>query len=46
MKVLTRRLKKLGADPFMITPAQFDELVKQEIEVNTQVVKAAGIVVN
>ena len=30
----------------MITPAQFDALVSQEIEVNTQLVKAAGIVVN
>lgn len=44
--VLADRLKKLGADPFMITPAEFDALVKQEIEVNTQLVKAAGIVVN
>ena len=44
--VLAERLAKLGADPFMITPAQFDALVKQEIEVNTQLVKAAGIVVN
>jgi tripartite-type tricarboxylate transporter receptor subunit TctC len=44
--VLSERLAKLGADPFLITPAQFDELVKQEIEVNTQLVKAAGIEVN
>jgi tripartite-type tricarboxylate transporter receptor subunit TctC len=44
--VLSDRLKKLGSDPFLITPAQFDALVKQEIEVNTQLVKAAGIVVN
>jgi tripartite-type tricarboxylate transporter receptor subunit TctC len=44
--VLSERLKKLGADPFLITPAQFDALVKEEIEVNTQLVKAAGIVVN
>ena len=44
--VLADRLAKLGADPFMITPAQFDALVKQEIEVNTALVKAAGIVVN
>ncbi len=44
--VLSDRLAKLGSDPFLITPAQFDELVRQEIEVNTQLVKAAGIVVN
>jgi hypothetical protein len=30
----------------MLTPAQFDQLIKQEVEVNTQLVKAAGIVVN
>jgi tripartite-type tricarboxylate transporter receptor subunit TctC len=44
--VLSERLAKLGADPFLITPAEFDALVRQEIEVNTQLVKAAGIVVN
>jgi len=44
--VLGGRLAKLGADPFLIAPAEFDALVKQEIEVNTQLVKAAGIVVN
>ena len=44
--VLSGRLAKLGSDPFLITPAQFDALIKQEIAVNTQLVKAAGIVVN
>jgi tripartite-type tricarboxylate transporter receptor subunit TctC len=44
--VLSERLAKLGSDPFLITPAQFDELVKQEIEINTRLVKAAGIEVN
>ena len=29
-----------------ITAAQFDALVRQEIETNTQLVKAAGIKVN
>jgi tripartite-type tricarboxylate transporter receptor subunit TctC len=45
-QVLSERLAKLGSDPFLITPAQFDALVKQEIEINTQLVKAAGIEVN
>src|SRR5262245_10019377 len=45
-KVLSERLGKLGADPFLITPAEFDALIKQEIEINTQLVKAAGIEVN
>ena len=44
--VLSERLEKLGADPMLISPAQFDALVKQEIEMNTQLVKAAGIEVN
>jgi tripartite-type tricarboxylate transporter receptor subunit TctC len=44
--VLSERLGKLGADPFLLTPAQFDQLIKQEVEVNTQLVKAAGIEVN
>lgn len=44
--VLSERMKKLGADPMPITPAQFDALVKQEIQVNGQLVKAAKIEVN
>jgi tripartite-type tricarboxylate transporter receptor subunit TctC len=40
------RLVNLGADPMPLTPAQFEALVKSEIETNTQLVKAAGIKVN
>ena len=36
----------LGADPMPLTSAQFETLVKSEIETNTQLVKAAGIKVN
>ena len=43
---LREKLKNLGADPMPLTPAQFDALVKREIEQNTQLVKAAGIKVN
>ena len=43
---LSERLQKLGADPMLLTPAQFDALVNEEIEVNTQLVKAAKIEVN
>ena len=39
-------LANLGADPMPLTPAQFEALVKSEIETNTQLVKAAGIKVN
>ncbi len=40
------RLQTLGADPMPLNSAQFDALVKQEIETNTALVKAAGIKVN
>ena len=40
------KLAGLGADPMALTSAEFDALVKREIETNTQLVKAAGIKVN
>jgi tripartite-type tricarboxylate transporter receptor subunit TctC len=43
---ISEKMKNLGADPMRITAAQFDALVRQEIETNTQLVKAAGIKVN
>jgi tripartite-type tricarboxylate transporter receptor subunit TctC len=44
--VVRDRLKNLGADPMPLTSAEFEALVKQEIETNTQIVKAVGIQVN
>jgi tripartite-type tricarboxylate transporter receptor subunit TctC len=43
---IREKLGGLGADPMPLTSAQFDALVKREIETNTQLVKAAGIKVN
>jgi tripartite-type tricarboxylate transporter receptor subunit TctC len=43
---IVEKMKNLGADPMRITAAQFDALVRQEIETNTQLVKAVGIKVN
>jgi tripartite-type tricarboxylate transporter receptor subunit TctC len=40
------RLKALGADPMPLNSAQYEELVRKEIETNTALVKAAGIKVN
>jgi len=37
------KLKNLGADPFPITSAEFDALVKKEIDNNSQIAKAANI---
>jgi tripartite-type tricarboxylate transporter receptor subunit TctC len=43
---IQEKLKNLGADPMPLDSAQFEALVKTEIETNTQLVKAAGIKVN
>ncbi len=43
---IREKLGGLGADPMPLTSAQFETLVKSEIETNTQLVKAAGIKVN
>ena len=40
------KLKALGADPMPLDSSQFEALVRKEIEVNTALVKAAGIKVN
>jgi tripartite-type tricarboxylate transporter receptor subunit TctC len=40
------KLVGLGADPMPLTSAQFEALVRNEIETNGQLVKAAGIKVN
>ena len=40
------KLRALGADPMPLTSEQYAALVQQEIEMNTQLVKAAGIKVN
>ena len=40
------KLASLGADPMPLTSQQFEALVRNEIETNTQLVKAAGIKVN
>jgi tripartite-type tricarboxylate transporter receptor subunit TctC len=37
------RFAKLGAEPFVLPPEQFDRYLKDEIEVNAALVKAAGI---
>jgi tripartite-type tricarboxylate transporter receptor subunit TctC len=43
---IREKLGGLGADSMPLTSAQFETLVKSEIETNTQLVKAAGIKVN
>ena len=37
------RLGKLGADPLPMSPKQFDELIKEEMASNAEIIKAAGI---
>jgi tripartite-type tricarboxylate transporter receptor subunit TctC len=43
---VAEKLKNLGADPMPITSAQYDALVKKEIETNSKIAKAANIRVN
>jgi tripartite-type tricarboxylate transporter receptor subunit TctC len=40
------KLKNLGADPMRLNSEQYATLVKREIEINTQLVRAVGIKVN
>jgi tripartite-type tricarboxylate transporter receptor subunit TctC len=40
------KLLGLGADPMPLSSTQFETLVRNEIETNTRLVKAAGIKVN
>jgi tripartite-type tricarboxylate transporter receptor subunit TctC len=40
------RLARLGADPMTMPPAEFDAFVKKEIDLNAELVKAAGVKVN
>jgi tripartite-type tricarboxylate transporter receptor subunit TctC len=43
---LAKKLTELGADTMKISPAEFEALVKREVEANAAVVKAAGIKAN
>ncbi len=40
------KLKLMGADAMIMTPEQFDELIKFEIRSNAELAKAAGIKAN
>ncbi len=40
---VAEKMKNLGADPMALTSAQYDAMVRKEIETNTKVAKAANI---
>jgi tripartite-type tricarboxylate transporter receptor subunit TctC len=40
------RLSKLGAEPFLMTPAAFDRFLADETAKTQQLVRAAGIKLN
>jgi tripartite-type tricarboxylate transporter receptor subunit TctC len=40
------RIKALGADPMPMTSAEFDRLLADEVRINKELVKSAGIKVN
>ena len=43
---MRERLARLGAEPMVMTPAQFDAHLRDELRMNEQLVKAAGISAN
>jgi tripartite-type tricarboxylate transporter receptor subunit TctC len=43
---MQERMAKLGAEPMLMTPPEFDAYLKKEIAGNAALVKAAGIAVN
>jgi tripartite-type tricarboxylate transporter receptor subunit TctC len=43
---LKERMAKIGAEPMLMTPKEFDAYIKMEIGTNAALVKAAGIKVN
>jgi tripartite-type tricarboxylate transporter receptor subunit TctC len=40
---VVEKFKPQGIEPMPLTPAEFDELIKKEVEANKELVKAAGL---
>jgi tripartite-type tricarboxylate transporter receptor subunit TctC len=40
------RVSKLGAEPMLMTPQQFDAYIRDELRANAALIKAAGITAN
>jgi tripartite-type tricarboxylate transporter receptor subunit TctC len=40
------KLKSQGMEPLVLSPAEFDELIKKEVAANIVLAKAVGIKVN
>jgi tripartite-type tricarboxylate transporter receptor subunit TctC len=40
---VAQRLARLGAEPMPMTPEQFDAHLREEVVINSQLVKAAGL---
>ena len=40
------KLTKLGVDPMVMTPTEFDAIVEKEVAVNAALVKAIGLKTN
>jgi tripartite-type tricarboxylate transporter receptor subunit TctC len=43
---MKQALKKLGANPMPLKPAEFEAFIRAEIESNAKLIKAAGITPN
>ena len=46
MPAVQDRFKPQGIEPLKLTPAEFDAMVKREVEANIALVKAAGLKFN
>ena len=46
MEEMQERMAKIGAEPMLMTPQEFDAYIRKEIGTNAILVKAAGITVN
>jgi len=43
---ISEQIRKLGADPLTLSIAEFDAMIKRELEENAQLIKRAGITAN
>jgi tripartite-type tricarboxylate transporter receptor subunit TctC len=43
---IKERMSKLGADPMPMTAAEFEKLVRSEVDMNKALVQAAGVKAN
>jgi len=43
---ISEHIRKLGADPLIMSVAEFDAMIQRELQENARLIKAAGIKAN